>query len=114
MLDVIPEVEEEEDHVARRLTTWKEEDELMSKMTVAFAVGITGDMRIGYAVFFSLPKRHFDDGFFSFTFPDTNMFLLSSRKSYSLHLDHLLHHVNVEERKTLTWILVQTTTITTV
>ena len=95
MLDVIPEVEEQEnDHVARRLTTWKEEGELMSKMNMVFAVGITGDMRIGYALFFSLPQRHFDgDGFFS----DINMFLLSSRKSYSLHLNHLLHHVNAEE-----------------
>ena len=54
VLDVIPEVEEEQedDHVARRLTTWKEEGELMSQMNMVFAVGITGDMRIGYALFF--------------------------------------------------------------
>ena len=70
MLDVIPEVEEEQedDHVARRLTTWKEEGELMSKMNMVFAVGITGDMRIGYALFFSLPRRHFDDGLFRYKY----------------------------------------------
>ena len=93
MLDVIPEVEEEQenDHVARRLTTWKEEGELMSKMNMVFAVGITGDMRIGYVFF--IFHFHPNDGFFS----DTNMFLPLSRKSYSLHLNHLLHHVNAEE-----------------
>ena len=69
MLDVIPEVEQEEeddDHVARRLTTWKEEGELMSKMNMVFAVGITGDMRIGYALyfFFHFHPMDFDDGFF--------------------------------------------------
>jgi hypothetical protein len=68
VLDVIPEVEEEEDHVARRLTTWKEENELMSKMNMVFAVGITGDMRIGYAFFFPLPSRHFDDGIFRYKY----------------------------------------------
>ena len=96
MLDVIPEVEEEQenDHVARRLTTWKEEGELMSKMNMVFAVGITGDMRIGYALFsFHFPKDILMMVFFS----DINMFLRSSRKSYSLHLNHLLHHVNAEE-----------------
>lgn len=61
VLDVIPEVEEEEeeedDHVARRLTNWKEECELMSRMNMVFAVGITGDMRIGYKYVPSLIKE---------------------------------------------------------